>query len=180
MKGYLRLVIITLVILAALSAISEVILHNSGQGEQGRPYRVEAQRIAHLIENGEEYDLTQYRYITHVEALSGDFQESDSDYLVKEIGGTFYRFDYETPSDNSRIMLLFHVCYLVMAGCVIVILLVIFHRIIRPFEKIRDYPQELAKGSLTIPLKAQKNEYFGRFIWGLDLLREKSEERKAA
>ena len=55
----------------------------------------------------------------------------------------------------------------------------IYFRIIHPFEKLSEYPTELAKGNLTKPLKEQKNGYFGKFLWGLDLLREKLEKQKA-
>lgn len=37
---------------------------------------------------------------------------------------------------------------------------------------------ELSKGNLTVPLKEEKSRYFGRFIWGMDLLRENLEENK--
>ena len=62
----------------------------------------------------------------------------------------------------------------------LVLMAVLFIRIIRPFEKISDYPTELAKGNLTAPLKESKDNYFGRFLWGLDLLREKLESQKSA
>ena len=36
----------------------------------------------------------------------------------------------------------------------------------------------LAKGSLTIPLKETKSRHFGKFIWGLDMLREELERSR--
>ena len=55
----------------------------------------------------------------------------------------------------------------------------IYFRIIHPFEKLSEYPTELAKGNLTKPLKEQKNGYFGKFLWGLDLLRGKAGKAKS-
>jgi len=51
-------------------------------------------------------------------------------------------------------------------------------RIIKPFSDINDIPYELAKGNLSIPLKEQKNKFFGRFLWGMNMLRENLEDSK--
>nr|MCR4624842.1 HAMP domain-containing histidine kinase [Lachnospiraceae bacterium] len=59
---------------------------------------------------------------------------------------------------------------------VIIMLLYVRNRILAPFDSISNLPEELAKGNITVPLKAQKSGFFGRFIWGLDLLRERLEK----
>lgn len=52
------------------------------------------------------------------------------------------------------------------------------HNLIKPFHKISEMPYELSKGNLSVGLKENKNRFFGRFIWGLDLLRERLEEER--
>jgi len=47
-----------------------------------------------------------------------------------------------------------------------------------PFEKLTDVPYQLSKGNLTVPLKESKNKFFGKFIWGVDLLRENIQQQK--
>ncbi|MBO4952973.1 MAG: HAMP domain-containing histidine kinase [Lachnospiraceae bacterium] len=37
---------------------------------------------------------------------------------------------------------------------------------------------ELAKGNLSVPIKAEKSRFFGKFLWSLDMLREKLEADK--
>lgn len=51
-------------------------------------------------------------------------------------------------------------------------------RLLKPFYQLREVPFELSKGNLTIPLKEHKSHFFGRFIWGMDLLRENLEQKK--
>ena len=51
-------------------------------------------------------------------------------------------------------------------------------KIIKPFSNIKEIPYELAKGNLNIPLKEEKSKYFGRFTWGMDMLRENLEDNK--
>ncbi len=180
MKGYIRLLIITLASMTALMIGADLILDNYNKGDESRPYRIEAQRIAHKIENGEDYNISDYSYIINVEKLSEDFTESSSDYLIKNIEGTYYRFDYRIPSDSGNTVILFNICFSAAAAMVIGIMIYVYFQIIRPFKKLSSYPYELAKGNLTVPLKEQQNGYFGKFIWGLDLLREVLEKRKAS
>lgn len=180
MKSYLKLTIAVIAILAVIFTGTNIILHYENKGDAGRPYRVEAERIAAKIESGEEYSLDDYRYIKNIEIQENGFQGGDSDYLVKEIGGRLYRFDYSFQADNNAAIASFNICFGVTAAFVLILLLFLFIKIIRPFEKISAYPTELAKGNLTAPLKESRDKYFGKFLWGLDLLREKLENQKSA
>ena len=180
MKSFVRLLIAVAAVLAAAFIGANLIINNSNEGGASRPYRVEAERIALKIEKGEDYSLSDYSTITAVEKLSGGFKSGDSDFLVKEIGGGLYRFDYKYHSDSGNTALLFNVCFGVAAALVFGALFWIYFAIIRPFNKISGYPAELAKGNLTLPLKQSRGKYFGKFIWGLDLLREKLEKQKTA
>lgn len=180
MKSFIKLAVAVIAVLAVIFTGANIILHNENEGDAGRPYRVEAERIAAKIENGEEYFLDDYRYIKNIEIQENGFGGGDSDYLVKEIGGKLYRFDYSYQADNTSAITSFNICFGVTAAFVLLLLLFLFIRIIRPFEKISTYPTELAKGNLTAPLKDSKSKYFGKFLWGLDLLREKLESQRSA
>ena len=180
MKSFIKLAVAVIATLALFFAGANIVLHNESKGDAGRPYRVEAQRIAAKIENGEDYSLDDYRYITNVEVQQNGFEGGDSDYLVREINGRLYRFDYSYQTDNAAAIVSFNICFGITAAFVLLLLLYLFIRIIRPFEKISAYPTELAKGNLTAPLKDSKSKYFGKFLWGLDLLREKLERQKTA
>lgn len=180
MKSYLKLTIAVIAILAVIFTGANIILHHENKGDAGRPYRVEAERIAAKIESGEDYSLHDYRYIQNIEIQENGFRGGDSNYLVKEIGGRLYRFDYSFQADNTAAITSFNICFGVTAAFVLLLLLFLFIKIIRPFEKISAYPTELAKGILTAPLKESRDKYFGKFLWGLDLLREKLENQKSA
>lgn len=180
MKGFIRLLITLLAIIATMMIGVDFILNHFDKGDEGRPYRVEAQRIAYKIENNEDYNLADYSYIVNVEKLNDGFTEDRSDYLIKKIDGKYYRFDYQLPSDNNNTVLIFNICFSAASVIVLGILIYVYFQIIRPFERLSNYPSELAKGNMTIPLKEQKNNYFGKFLWGLDLLRENIEARKAS
>ena len=180
MKSFLKLTVAVIAILALIFTGANLILQYENKGDAGRPYRVEAERIASKIERGEDYSLDDYSYITNVAIQENGFQDGDSDYLVKEINGKLYRFDYSYKTDNSAAITSFNICFGVTAAFVLLLLLFLFIKIIRPFEKISFYPTELAKGNLTAPLKESRDKFFGKFLWGLDLLRERLESQKNA
>lgn len=165
-----------------LFACVNLILYRWSLPENGRPYRVEINRLALTIEeNGlENVDLSQYQYVYRVEPFGEHFYDSDSDYSIREIGGTLYRFDY-AENDNTtpwQIMVTVNVILAVMAIAVFTILFYIRATILRPFERLSGVPYELSKGNLTIPVKENKSRFFGRFLWGIDLLRENMEQQK--
>ena len=159
--------------------VSLISFYNS---DDGRPYRVEASRIEQDILNDREYNLNDYEYITDVEALDDSnkdsFYRSDSDYFVKVIDGELYRFDYSYVPSNQNVFVAVNIALALIFISIVILLIFLYMNIIRPFTKLKNMPIELAKGNLTAPLKESKYAYFGKFVWGMDLLREKLEQQK--
>ena len=180
MKSFVKLFAAVTVLLAVLFAGANIYLNINDKGDAGRPYRVEAERIAAKIENGEAYDTDDYETIVNVEKLTGGFKSGEYDYLIKEINGVPYRFDYDYTPEGGDAAAVFNICFAALTAAVVGVMIFICVKIIRPFETIVNYPAELAKGTLTAPLKESRDKYFGRFLWGLDLLREKLESQKSA
>ena len=194
LRAYARLCIsIFVVLLLIIVAVEFVMFKSSREGID--IYKVEVGRVenelrAHAGTSGYEPDISAYETILRVERYepesmnpedgSGDFFNSDNAYVVRDIAGTLWRIDYDTNGDSERVYM-FIVVNLVTAGVVLavaVVLLYIYFAIIRNFHRLSDYPFELAKGNLVTPMKAEKTRYFGRFLWGLDMLREKLEAEK--
>ncbi len=129
-------------------------------------------------------DVSKYETITGVTALTVDnaerFYRFDSDYCIVDVEGTLWRIDYSVDNSGER-KTLFMAVNLVIAvifATVILIFIYIYFAVVRTFNRIAEYPKELAKGNLTLPMTEQKNKYFGRFLWGLDMLREQLEGEK--
>lgn len=151
------------------------------RGDSGRPYRVEISRLARDIENGRTPELSACTYVTAITEYGEDFYTSDSDYAIREIGGKLYRFDYRTENrkHQSNLLLSVNLALGVMAAVVLGVMLYVRRKILKPFERLTNVPYELSKGNLTVPVKESKNRFFGRFLWGVDLLRENMEEQKS-
>lgn len=88
-----------------------------------------------------------------------------------------YKITYNENKDNLNLILingsLSAIVILTIITCCY-----INKRIIKPFSNIKEMPYELAKGNLNIPIKEQKSKYFGKFTWGMDMLRENLEDNK--
>ena len=182
MKGYKHFFAFTLVVIALVFAAANVILQSMSAGNGGRPYLVEVNRLALSIEeNGlENTDLSECTYIAGVEKYGENFYSSEYDYIIREINGELYRFDYtahRTGSNGSEILAV-NLILAFMSAFVIGILLYVRFKIISPFEKMSELPYLISKGNLNAPLAESKNRYFGKFAWGINMLRESTERQK--
>ena len=183
MKGFRKLVLAVIICMILIAVIANLIIMQNNKGDEGRPYRVEALRIAYEIEQGREPDLSKYKYITAVRVSdptddNAGFFDSDNDYLIKQIKGKIYRIEYDYSDDDGSGKAAV-IMNSILAGIYLVVLvfmLYIRNRIIRPFDSMKKLPLELAKGNVTAPIEAEKNSYFGDFIWSLNLLKDKLEK----
>lgn len=108
------------------------------------------------------------------------FNSKKDDTVIKreeENNKIVYKIEYNSNKDNYNLILIN-----TSLGIIVVLTLVTFiyinKKIIKPFSDIKEIPYELARGNLNVPLKEQKNKYFGRFTWGMDMLRENLEDNK--
>ena len=179
MKAFNKIFTAVIGELAILFAAANIILLADSSGS-GRPYRVEINRLAQQIETDGHADISDCKYVTGIKEYDEDFFSTDSDYAVREIKGMLYRFDYraDSDSDRARLIVTVNVILGIMAVLVISVILYIKFRILAPFERLTDVPYELSKGILISPVKETKNHFFGRFIWGVDMLRENIEQQK--
>ncbi|MDE6728064.1 MAG: sensor histidine kinase, partial [Oscillospiraceae bacterium] len=99
---------------------ANLLLRYMNSPENGRPYRVEINRLALLIEqNGiENIDLSRCEFVYNIEEYGADFYNSPNDYSVREINGDLYRFDYTKKKDqvNAKIIIAVNVILSVMTA----------------------------------------------------------------
>ncbi len=186
MKSFWKLFAAVIAFLTLGVMLTDCYLVFGSKAGGARPYRVEINRAYEAMKSsGKIPDLSEYPHITKIERqpefLTGDFFSSKSDYIIKEINGILYRFEYVRDNNTAESLLLpINLIMLFISGFVIFVLLYVRSRILSPFEKLAELPFELAKGNLSIPVKESKNRFFGKFLWGMDLLRENIEKQKSS
>lgn len=183
MKRFNKFFIFIIFFIVLIFAVANIVLVSVNKKEEGRPYRVEIIRLCDVIKNdGYAYlYLNDCKYVTDVILYEGDneFYKSESDFLIYEINGDLYRFDYNSNDYTDNTLLIVINCIFALILLIVVaIFLFIKHKILKPFENLKDIPYELSRGNLVLPLKEDKNKFFGKFIWGVDLLRENIEKQK--
>lgn len=139
-------------------------------------YRVEAKRLADEMAKTGTYDLEKYPHVTGV-FTGNELYRSDEHYLIIEAGGTLYRVEYTVGNGQNGIAAIncvFGALFLLMIG----LLYYIREHVIVPFGRLNDVPKELARGNLAVPIPEEKSRFFGKFAWGVNLLRESIEDAR--
>lgn len=188
MKSYNRIIAGFILLYVSFLVGINLYLYSMYDNEHERIYQVEINRLKNeILQKGyKRIDISQYSYVTHIEVLKKGqekpafFEGNGSDYVVRYIDGNYYRFDYQIHryKEYQAIRLTVNMITIIMGAIILAVLLYIRIRLLKPFHIIKDVPYELSKGNLTVGLKENKNRFFGRFLWGLDLLREHLQEQK--
>ncbi len=177
MKAFRRLCILVITVFLLLMVVLNLFLVGAKDSSEGI-YRVEAKRLAEEIAETGNYDLEKYPHIMGVfHADDGELYISDEHYLIIEAGGTLYRVEYMVGNGQHSIAAIncvFGALFLLMTG----LLYYIRGHIIVPFGRLNNVPQELARGNLSVPIPEEKSRFFGKFTWGVNLLRESIEDSR--
>lgn len=117
---------------------------------------------------------------TSEQEMTAFLQGSEESYVIVTTQQAYYRISYETvhQTQSSLIWIVNGVLialFLTSMG----VLLCVKNNILKPFTNFSSMPYELSKGNVTIPLTESRNRFFGRFLWGMELLREHIEEKRA-
>lgn len=177
MKTFKRFCFVIISAFLLLAAGLNVHLLRQERGSDGL-YRVEAKRLAREIAETGSYDLSVYPHLTGVfPEDDGELYSSDEHYLIIQVNGRAYRVEYSVDSRRRGTLAInctLGALFLLTAGT----LFYIRRHIIVPFGKLHDVPQELAKGNLAVPIPEEKSRFFGKFTWGVNLLRESIEDSR--
>jgi signal transduction histidine kinase len=140
-------------------------------------------------------DIRDYKYIVNVDLIYTDNMPTDkvdefykfngSEYRIYPIIRedrviSYVRIDYKTDSMNVIRNMNWFMNSIILLMIVILTIVYVYmgKQIIKPFHQISELPYELSKGHITKDIKESQNRFFGKFIWGLNLLRENLEELK--
>lgn len=81
-----------------------------------------------------------------------------------------FTFEQQKLSDNILL------CELIIAAVFVVAALFFVYidrKVILPFNRLSEYPERIAKNENAAALPESKNRYFGKYIWGMNMLRDR-------
>lgn len=177
MKTFKRIFIIVIAVFLVIAVMLEVSLSRSIHRNDGI-CRVEAKRLAEQISETGSTDLSEFPNLTGVfTADDGELYLSENPYVIVESGGQLYRVEYK--AFDGRVMLRKTA---VAMGAIFLLILAVFlyiwRKIILPFGRLSSVPQELARGNLAVAIPEEKSRFFGKFTWGVNMLRESVEDSR--
>lgn len=182
MKSFDRVIITVIaVMLGAAAAVNVFIFSSTGKSDNS--YMVDIKRVQRELESFGSADLSDHPYIIAITEYSPDdkdFFTRQGSYVCFETSNGLYRIDYKTDNGDmsGSMAVIVNTVLAVFFAIVLITLFYVRNKIIKPFTELSELPLKLAKGNLTVPLKENKSRYFGRFIWGSDMLREALEQQR--
>lgn len=161
-------------------------------------YKVEINRIYLGLVEGTSFtepDLISYEFIKSVLFLpvSELTRKAEVDEFFKSTNGLeheikpwydgdkllgYLRFDYVHRMINNSILFKVEFMLFIFIVIIVSVLLYVRNSILKPFNVLSEMPYELSKGNLKEELKENKNRYFGKFLWGINVLRENLDRHK--
>ena len=178
MNKYKRFAMTVIVINILLIIGFNIIIKADNQGMAYGQYRVDISRIVKLMEAGETIDrlnLKEYSTIIAVKEFAPD-EVTKNSYTVESVNGKLYRFEYRGQKQEGRLIL--NILMILNLLFNIFLIFYIGKKVIKPMSDMTELAVTLAKGNLSIPIKAEKRSFLGRLVWSLDMLREKLEGDK--
>jgi len=147
MKG--RVIKITIIFSLLLVAVTGLLALNSRKSDlqdERSQQLVDINEISQLIDLGE-YDAAKQKTDEYAESLRGEPLEN-------------------SVGINEIVMCALTIFFMAM------VFLYVYMNILRPFDKMKDYASEIAKGNFDVPLNYERSNYFGAFTWAFDSMRK--------
>lgn len=130
-----------------------------------------------------------YRQITGLYAYSKDALDADEverliiskndEQVIIPTEKTYYLVTYQKAEWSRNRMYWILTAYLgAVLLAVLAVLVYIRQRVIKPFHEMEELPEEIAKGNLTNPLEESAHHFFGKYLWGMNMLRETLEDSR--
>lgn len=196
MKKFDRIILWTLLLYCVFGFLIWGVEHNTKMKENLQ-YKVEINEILRKYEEKGGFfapDLQEKLYIKEVSYLPA--QETDETVLAEfyenhnNVNSSFrtlqgdgnllgyVRFDYITVKDKQQGWWLPGVIVAVSGLFLVSVLLYIRNKMVKPFHVLSDMPYELSKGHLKGELQESKSRFFGKFVWGISMLRDTLQDSK--
>lgn len=195
MKRFNGIIVAVMLIYVSL-AVMFLVVSRQETGKESMEYKVEIHEVMRQLEQGAEVaalDMSEYQFLQEVTFLDNNDEGNISTFYVNKngvhtcikplsINGVvkgYVRFDYVLGTKSNDMVFLVEGILLLAFVLILVLLIYVRVHILKPFHEISELPYELSKGHLKNDLEESKNRFFGRFIWGLAMLRDTLSDSKA-
>ena len=178
MSKYWRFTAFILAIYVLLIVICNALMLGRLKSKAERQYMVDINRAVEDIKGGASVESVSEKFDSITRAALFDPKAVvNSEFVVKEIDHDLYIFEYREKAD-IRPLIYMNIGLGIAIISASFVLIYIGRKILRPFHMMSDYSVQLARGNLSAPVKEDKNKFFGKFLWGINMLRDNLESNK--
>ena len=127
-------------------------------------------------EYGKENVPTDIRYVTVESSKDGmtELAGGSSVWTITEDGAVKGFLVFSFNDDHSlKTLMICEVSIAVVFVITVLFFIYIDRKVIMPFNRLSEYPERIAKNENADALPESKNRYFGRYIWGMNMLRDR-------
>lgn len=122
--------------------------------------------ISNITENTDDIYSEQIVALNEIQKLinSGQYElaEEKAENLQENIRNTSYN-----TKGNSQIIIICSISFVF----ILTVFGYVYFAVLRPFDKLKGFSQELSKGNFDLPLEYERSNYFGEFTWAFDNMR---------
>lgn len=186
MKRFNRLIAVVVILFLLAGGVSFLVISKNNE-RKDNDHVVEVNRIMKQIKNPKDIESLDFSScswvikITYVNAkeVSNTFLAPTTDgrtvFSILDAGEERYYLKFLCRHNDETNATLWFVEMLVLISFVIVmgILFYIKYQIIVPFNRLSEVPEKLSKGNLNAEITENKGRYFGKFIWGINMLKDR-------
>ena len=177
MSKFRRNAIIVFIVEIILIAAFNIVLFVNVKDNNERQHRVDINRIQLALQEGKTVNANDYPTVVKIEHFDENYK-TNNDYAVINVNGELYSIEYKIENNDRTAVIFMNVGLGVMLLLTVGVAIYVDQKVLKPFNKLSNYSTELAKGNLSSPMKEEKNKNFGKFVWGMDMLRETLETNK--
>lgn len=89
----------------------------------------------------------------------------------------YIRFDYRIKVNHQWVLVFVLIIMTVFYLYIIGILIDVKLRVLKPFHRFHELPYQLARGNYDLMVEENKNRLFGKFLWGMGMLKDTLREQ---
>ena len=121
--------------------------------------------------NIEENNLSKGRQLIYINEIRKELEEDNvkNETLTKAINNLEEEVSLFDNSKSNKSYIFYE--YIIIIAFILIIFGYTYFAIVRPFEKMEKFAEEIGKGNFDIKVDYEKNNLFGAFTWSFDHMR---------
>lgn len=121
--------------------------------------------------NIEENNLSKGRQLIYINEIRKELEEDNvkNETLTKAINNLEEEVSLFDNSKSNKSYIFYE--YIIIISFILIIFGYAYFAIVRPFEKMEKFAEEIGKGNFDIKVDYEKNNLFGAFTWSFDHMR---------